>query len=186
MSVLLSYRSGILVLVVTMFIVTTGCTGESHPLNPTFEELMQRGFYVYVLPKSEMEKRGWSQTVSIWSWDRHCTGVEPSETSNPIYVRYEGQQEQPGFALAIGPWDMTWDHREPTTEVEIDTQWAANGRAVYYIIEDYAHIRFEDRFGIPVQVGSRLPITEMVQLINQLEYVGPPSDAVGDPWDCSR
>jgi hypothetical protein len=49
-----------------------------------------------------------------------------------------------------------------------------DGTAVYYIVtddnEDYVQLRFEDRFGIPVYVSSNLSITEVIQLLNQLEY----------------
>jgi hypothetical protein len=168
-------------------LVAVGCS-KDHPLYPSYEELTQRGFYVYVLPKNEVERRQWSQTVSIWSWNKHCRGIETSETSNPIRIRYDGSQS--GLTLLLGPWSLYWDHRESTSEVELETPWTIDGRAVYYEIneddEDYIHLRFKDRFGIPVQVLSNLPIAEVVQLINQLEYVGPSPRTVTNPWDASR
>ncbi len=183
----LSHRHKVKVAVVCVVVLAmnTGCS-EANPLYPSYEGLTQRGFYVYVLPKEEIEQRGWSQTVSIWSWDRHCAGIESSETSNPIYVKYDGSQEQPGFTLIIGPWNMTWDHRRATKEVKVETPWAMDGVALYYTIEDYTRLKIEDRFGIPIQVGSRLPITEVVRLINQLEYIGPPPETVTNPWDYSK
>jgi len=152
----------------------TGCC-EKHPKYPTYDELTQRGFYVYVLPESEVERREWSQTISIWSWDRHCRGYEVTETSNPIHVRYDGLQSS--MTLRLGPWSLYWDHREPTTDVKLDSPWAMDGTAVYYTITEdnkvYVRLKFKDRFGIPVYVSSNLSITEVVQLLNQLEYRGP-------------
>jgi len=81
---------------------------------------------------------------------------------------------------------MAWDHRKPTKEIKIDTLWAMDSVAVYYTTEDYTRLKFKDRFEIPVQVGSRLPIAEIVQLINQLEYIGPPPESVIDPWNVSK
>jgi len=175
-------------LMILYFVLTlaVGCS-QSHPLHPSYEELTQRGFYVYVLPEEAVKQRGWSQTVTIWSWDRHCSGVASSETFNPIRVNYGGPQDLSGLTMLIGPWSMYWDHRKPTTEAQLDTSWAEHSIAVYYVVDDdYIHLKFKDRFGIPVQIGSRLPITEVTQLINQLEYIGPPPESVIDPWDVSK
>ncbi len=81
---------------------------------------------------------------------------------------------------------MTWDHRKPTTEVNVNAQWAMDSVAVYYTTGDYTRLKVEDRFGIPVQIGSRLPITEVVQLLKQLEHIGPPPETVTNPWDYSK
>lgn len=185
MQLLLSHKGKLtLTMLCVLLAIVTGCA-QSHPLYPSYEELTQRGFYLYVLPGKIVEQHGWLQTVSIRSWDKHCIGAESSETANPIYVRYDGSQGQSVLTMIIGPWDMAWDHRKPTTEVQVDTPWAMDGEAVYYVIEDYTRLRFEDGFGTPIQIGSRLPITEIVQLITQLEYIGPPQETVTDPWGCS-
>jgi hypothetical protein len=183
-SVLSNHRGRLTVVCVATLVLVATCSPD-HPLHPDYEELTQRGFYIYVLPESELEQRGWLQTVSIWSWDRHCKGFEVSETFNPISVAYRGQATQPELAITIGPWSMAWDHRKPTTEVKLDTLWALDSTAVYYTSDDYIRLKFQDQFGIPVQVSSSLPITELVQLINQLEYIGPPPETVTNPWDYS-
>lgn len=183
---LVNYASKLIVVYITALAWTVGCS-PTHPLYPTYEELTRRGFYIYVLPESEVEQRGWLQTVSIWSWDRHCKGIELSETFNPISVTYREQEgTRPEFVITIGPWDMAWDYRKPTTEVNLDTPWALDGTAVYYTNANYIRFKFQDRFGIPVQISSRLSINEIVELINQLEYIGPPPETVTNPWDYSR
>lgn len=85
-------------LVTVVLLTVTGCS-KPHPLNPTYEELVHRGFYIYVLPSNEVAARKWQETVSIWSWDRHCSGVELSETANPIRVVYTGESDQPPSVL---------------------------------------------------------------------------------------
>jgi hypothetical protein len=172
-------------------LVSVNSCFDSHPLHPSYEELSQRGFYVYILPKDEAEHRGWLQEVEIWSWDRHCRGVEVAETYNPIEVFYHTETREAKFAITIGPWSMAWDHRKPTQEVKLNTPWISGNTAVFYRSadredDDYIHLRFEDRFGIPVQVVSSLSITEVVRLINGIEYVGPSPEAVANPWDYSR
>ncbi len=181
----LYYCFGLAISCLILITLATACSSD-HPLHPTLKELTQRGFYVYILPEDETRKRGWSQTISIWSWDRHCKSVDIGETFNPITINYRGQSTQPELTITIGPWDMAWDHRKPTIEVKLDTLLAQNGLAVYYKSDNYLQLRFQDRFGIPVQISSRLPITEVVWLINRLEYVGPPPEEVTNPWEYSK
>lgn len=184
-AVLSNHRGRLPVVCIAILALATMCS-PTRPLHPSYEELTQRGFYIFVLPESEVERRGWLQRVTIWSWDRHCKGIEISETFNPISITYRRQATPPEFTITMGPWSMAWDHRKPTTEVKLDTSWALDGTAVYYTNDNYISLMFQDRFGIPVQVGSRLSITEVVQLINQLEYIGPPPETVTNPWDYSK
>lgn len=173
-----------------ILIMTMGCSGSSRPLHPSYDELKQRGFYVYILPEREIERRKWSKTISLWSWDRHCRGIG-AETFNPISIPYQGPEGITEFEIEIDPWDVVWDYNQPTTKVKLATPWAANGLAVYYTEEgqdyrNYIYLRFEDRFGIPVRVTTYLPITEVVSLIDQFEYVGPLPELVTNPWDYSK
>lgn len=186
MNVISVCRDKPLMMCLVLLSVVVGCSRSHPPLHPSYEELTRRGFYVYVLPEEEVNDRKWTQTVTIWSWDKHCSGGEIGEVFNPIRVSYGESQGQSGLTILIGPWSMYWDNREPTTEVELNTLWGTDDTAAYYIVDGYVHLRFEDRFGFPVQVLSNIPITEVVQLVNQLEYIGPPPESVSNPWDCSR
>ena len=165
--------------------MVVGCFAD-HPINPSYEELAQRGFYIYILPNSETKQLGWLQEVSIWSWGRHCKGIETGETFNPISVSYYDETGQLVFFISIGPWDMAWNHRENLTDAKLDSLWAMDGVATYYKSGDFIRLTFRDRFGIPVQISSRLPITEVIQWINQIEYIGPPPERVTNPWDISK
>lgn len=164
--------------------VCTACS-QSHPLYPSYEELTRRGFYVYTLPEREIEQRGWSQRIWIWSWDRHCRGIEEVETFNPLAVDYVGSES--GLFMRIGPWTMWWNSRAPAVEVNLGTPWARDGSALYLTERDTIYLRFIDRFGVPVLVTSvNLKVDELVYLLNQLEYIGPPPEAVSGPWDPSK
>ena len=172
---------------VIILVIVIGCSdSETHPLYPSYAELTQRGFYVYVLPESEVKQRGWSQTVWIYSWDQHCKNMEPSASPNPISVSYLGPAENEGVGILISPWSIAWDHGEPSTEMKLETPWAGYGVAEYYTSGNYNSLQFEDRFGISVEVSSRLPVTEVILLINQMEYIGPPPETVTNPWDYSK
>lgn len=164
--------------------VLCGCV-EKHPLHPSYDELKQRGFYVYVLPEGELNKYKWSQTISIWSWDRHCKGLDWTENFNPLRVEYVNTDKF--LFILIGPWNMYWDASEEVARAQIDTKWSKDGYVAYYMLSDRTtHMRFEDIFGIPVQIVSNLAITEIIPLINQLEYVGPPQEEVTNPWDSAK
>ncbi len=165
--------------------VASGCS-DQHPIHPTYGELVQRGFYVYVLPAEEWKQRGWSQTISIWSWDRHCKGVDETETFNPISVVYRSRSDQPEMVISIGPWDIAWDRYRPVRYVELKSLWISEWSGVYYENQGIIRLRFQDWLGIPVHVSSRLPITETAQLIHQIQYVGPSLETVTNPWDLSK
>ena len=178
------YSGGLLVMLVLTLDMITGCSNH-HPLYPTHDELTERGFYAYVLAQGESSARGWSETLRIWSWDRHCKGVEPTETSNPVYVIYDGGLE-PGLQIMVGPWNVAWNESRITTMIKLDTTWAESKNAEYYETEGYIKLRFEDVFGFPVQIGSGLPISDVVDLVNHLEYIGPPPYDVSNPWKCDN
>ncbi len=175
----------LIILCIIILVLATACS-SNHPLYPTYEELTRRGFYVYILPQDEVKRRGWSQTISIWSWDKHCKGIEVSETFNPITINYRGPSTQPEFTVTIGPWDMAWDSHKPTIEVRLDTPWTQSSTAIYYKSGNYLRLRFQDRFGVPVQISSRLSMNEVVWLISRLQYIGPPPEEVTNPWDHSK
>lgn len=172
-------------IIVLLAIGITQCS-KSYPLHPTYSELINKGYYVYVLPEHEIRNREWTETVSIWSWDRHCHGTEISETANPIYVIYKDNTHQVKFQLTIGLWNMTWNHNQTKNQTQLDTQWASTGTAEYYTIDNYTKLRFEDKLGILVQVGSQMPITEVISITNELRYIGPFSDTITNPWDYTK
>lgn len=167
-----------------MLMILYGCA-EKHPLHPSYEELKQRGFYVYVLPERELDKYEWTQTISIWSWDRHCKGIEWTENFNPIRIEYVNTEKY--LFIIIGPWNMYWDSSQKMLQMEIDTRWAKDRFATYYMLDDgIIHMRFEDSFGINVQIISNLPVDEIKSLVSQLEYIGPPPELVTNPWDFAK
>lgn len=162
-----------------------GCRNtETYPLHPSYAELAQRGFYIYVLPESEMNQRRWSQTVWIYFWDQHCKNPGPSASPNPISVNYDGPDGESQFSLLISPWSITWQHDKRATEVPLKTPWA-DGAAEYYRCAQSC-LRFVDWLGVSVEVWSSLPVTDTVGLVNQLQYIGPPRETLTSPWDYSR
>jgi hypothetical protein len=166
---------------IIVLLMLIGCAKE-RPLHPSYTELIKNQFYVYVLPETEVQRRQWEEIISIWGYRFHC---QSNEAPNNLYVRYVDEYAQVGVDLIIGPWSDVWDWSQDTTEVPLDTTIAKEKRAVFYARTDGSTaLMFEDQFGIQVQVRSRYPITETLEIVQQLEYIGPPSDMVSNPWDC--
>jgi hypothetical protein len=163
------------------------CSSVSdYPLYPSYDELAHKGFYVYVVPEGEVTRRGWLQTVWIYSWDLHCKRLGPETSPNPISVSYRGPDDRKEMGVVISPRSIAWDHGWPSEEVSLRFPWTKDNAAEYYIEDGLLTIQFEDWLGTSVEITSRLPLTEVVGLINRLEYHGPPREMVSNPWDYTK
>jgi hypothetical protein len=194
------HRSGWVKISVVALALVFALTGCSNPSQISYDKLKTEGFYVYVLPEDEITRHGWEQQITIQSFDKHCRGLTVDETYNPLEVRYvdlsatpphKGLPKQSSFYVQLGPWAPPWVSGEAWTEIELELEYAVGRTAKYKewprsTMGVFLGIVFTDTFGQPVYVGSWLPLTETVSLVNELNYVGPPSDTVDNPWDCSR
>jgi len=171
-------------------IVRIADTFTSRPLYPTYESLQAHGFYVFVIPQSEVQQRKWVQTVSIYSWTMHC-GLLTVDTYNPLQIWYTDDTDKRGFEIQLGPWGMVWDHGLPTEKIEIElkSKWSSTDSLTYYTQTTSEGLprrlyRFSDLSGYAVEIQSNLSVTETIGLIEQFEYIGPPIEKVNGPWDC--
>ena len=168
---------------VLTLIVLGGCS-QTQPIHPSYESLTEHGFYVYVLPKAELQQREWQETVSIWRYDFHC---QYDDAPNNLHIIYIDKASQMELELIVGHWSEVWDWNKETIIVPLNTNLAPDGSAAFYRTSDASvALMFEDQFGIQVQVWSDFAITETIELVNQLEYIGPSPDTITDPWDNCR
>jgi hypothetical protein len=163
---------------------------SSHPIYPTYNELKQHGFYAFVLPLGEVEKRSWTQTISIWSWYGHC-GVLAEDTYNPLQIRYVDKDKKDVLEILLGSWGTIWDFGKPYQETEepLSFKWAGENMLRCYSRTSSTELtdslcRFADSWGYNVDVRSSLSVTETLKLLELLEYIGPRLETVKDPWDC--
>jgi hypothetical protein len=159
------------------------------PVHPTYEKLTERGFYVLVLPESEVSERAWKQEVSIYSWDAHC-GVLPGDTYNPLTVTYEDVSRSCTFKIQVGLWSIVWDRSQATERNEffVDSWLNKDGLVIHCGREAEDNFwrnlyHFSDMQGFGVDIQSSLSVSETLDLIEYLEYVGPPLETLGNPWD---
>jgi len=161
----------------------SGC-GEVHPLHPSYDELTKKGFYVYVLPATVVQERGWLEDASLWSYTFHC---QPSNNGNdnPVRITYQSENGNIDFEIIIGNWTGIWEWSKPRSEVQLSASWLPSFQGEYYqsSSSDSVGVMFTDPFGIQVQVWSDYAIDETAQLISQLQYIGPDPVTVTNPWD---
>jgi hypothetical protein len=160
------------------------------PLHPSYASLQAHGFYVFVLPQSAIEQRGWQQSIALWSWNIHC-GLLRGDTTNPLQVVYTDPSGKRVFEVWHGPWGVVWNYALPTNRMEVESRlaWNTTGTLTYYTQtrtdSSLRHLyRFEDMTGNAVEITSQLVVTETLELIEQLEYIGPPTEGLGNPWNC--
>jgi amino acid transporter len=162
------------------------------PLHPTYETLNKRGFYVFVLPEQEVHGRGWKQDITLWSWDIHC-GLLTGDTYNPLVVTYTDSAGDNAFVIQHGPWGMIWDHSQNITKEQVswESRWTSAGIITYRTRSAQENMgrylyHFSDMKGWGVEIASSLSITETLELIKALEYIGPSIETLNDPWDCKN
>jgi hypothetical protein len=162
------------------------------PLHPTYETLNKRGFYVFVLPEQEVHRRGWQQDITLWSWDIHC-GLLTGDTYNPLVVTYTDSAGNNAFVIQHGPWGMIWDYSQTITKEQVpwESRWTSTGIITYRTRSAQENMRqylyhFSDMQGWRVEIASSLSVTETLELIKALEYIGPPIETLNDPWDCKN
>jgi hypothetical protein len=186
---------------IALVVVLTSCSNfrRTSYLSPSYERLVREGFYVYVLPDGEVSTRGWEEEITIWSFDRHCRALTAVEQYNPLTIRYVDNSVGPlceecpifsPFSVVVGPWIPVWVQSEGDwREVDLELAYVGEEMPVYKesIPSEqgtFLGITFVDTFGGQVSVESWLSLTETVSLVNELEYAGPPTEEVGDPWSC--
>jgi hypothetical protein len=148
----------------------------------SIEELSQAGYYVYILSDDYQNRFGWDRVVSMWSFDKQCSGFFSEDTWNPISAIY---RNDPGdfFEVRISPQDAIWDVSKPANTISLDVQWIPSGEGTYYITDSgQVSLMIEDNFGMDVVVSSNLQLNYIIDLINQLAYIGPNPATVNNPW----
>ena len=193
----------LITLIIISVLLSPICVGVGHfvvseaiayltprPLHPTYEVLEKQGFYVFVLPEQEVNVRGWQQDITIWSWSIHC-GMLTGDTYNPLTITYRNNVGDRVFEIQHGPWDMLWDYSQIITKTQVtwESELSGPGSLTYHTRSAQSNItqylyHFSDMQGEDVDISSNLSVTETLELIKMLEYVGPPIETLTDPWDC--
>lgn len=155
---------------------------QTQPLAPSYDELSREGFYAYVVPDNLSQQRGWSQSISIWDYTFHCRG---DNNENPISVKYRDESGSIVLEVLIGNWTGAWEWSKIRESVRLSTTWSKSSEGEYYITSSQGTpvLMFTDQFGFQVQIWSKYSVVETIDIINQLEYVGPDPATVINPWD---
>jgi hypothetical protein len=161
------------------------------PIHPTYEQLEKRGFYIFVLPEREVQQRQWKQDIIIGSWNVHC-GVLLGDTYNPLIIKYTDEKDNEVFTIQLA-WRMTWGISDATTRTQIywESELTDKNQLIHYSRsgenEIYRNLyQFQDMQGYNVDIVSSLPVTETLNLIQQIEYIGPARETLANPWNCGN
>ena len=92
-------------------------------MHPTVSELTNRGHYVFILPDEVLHDNGWTEVISLYSWDAHC-GVLLGDSFNPIRIAYEDNEANKVFVIQLA-WRLTWPIPSDAEigEHELDRTW---------------------------------------------------------------
>lgn len=161
--------------------------------NLTIDEILNKEFYVYLLPNDIVKSEGWEQTILMYSsFDEHCYQEDTIYRGNPIIIQYRNEKLNSQFSIAIEPiLPGVWNSQANDIRQEIvQIDFIKGGGIEYYTIEDdnisksdVTSFRFEDDIGMQVIINVwNLSVTESLSLISRLEYSGPDKTVVGNPW----
>lgn len=174
-----------LILFGLLFALVSCKSSKDTDLYPTIEEIIDAGFYVYVLPASFSESGNITTDYRIFSWNLHCDRAEPSREYSRMRIIYgiRGVDEH-RFQINITPKDTITNHSVEAKSVTLRSPYIPTKLGEYYIAENgIIFVRFKDMFGMDTYVSSSFDIGETIAMINQLEYRGPDISSVGNPWE---
>jgi hypothetical protein len=158
------------------------------PLDPSRDELLAHGFYVFVLPQEVREPYNWSERFHLYSWDKHCHFVDSAESYNPLTLNYRTPTNDAFFTVSIDPWESSWSDGETQT-IAVHKPWIHENTVTRFLSpvgsETQTKLRFEDYEGTPIYIISSLPITESLTLVESLELIGSDGVTPSKAWNCS-
>lgn len=162
--------------------ILSSCQSYNHELI-THEELLAHGFYLYGLPNQTVEQSNWHQEIRFRSYDAHCRNLDTIEFYNPLRITYKDSSMLHILTVTISPFEPHWDTTaKDITVIKIEVEWAKDGKLQYYVTgETNAYILLIDTFGNAVTITSQLEVRDLIELIEQLKYVG--SEKSTNPWE---
>jgi len=151
-----------------------GCS--NHPQR-TVNELLYRGFYVYQLSETD----DWSSEITLWSFNKHCSGSLTEDKWNPIQIRFINE-DIGSFDVRISPQDAIWNPAIEGNSIELNSDWIPSESGEYYQMDNgLIQIKVKDVHNMDVIISSMLGLDVLMPLIEDLHYVNS-RNTVTDPW----
>lgn len=174
--------------ILLLFLIQGACSQTTSP----YDELVNRGFYAFILPDDVLIEQGWTLYTPIKEekrqWNIHCKGgIDAPE--NPLVLNYLDEEKDLQMSIWISHRGSMWDHNNFTENVSLNTIWSKTNEGLVYKNQPFSPIRFEDIYGNQVIIRGDLPVSEKISLINKLEYYGPQMKDFMNPWSaewCSK
>ena len=161
-----------------IMLLVAGCSTLRDYPQRTVDELLDRGFYVYQLGIND----DWSSEVTIWSFNKHCSGSLTEDKWNPIHITFTNE-DIGSFDIRISPQDAIWNNSIEANSIELNADWIPSMSGQYYQLDtNLIVIKVKDAHNMDVIVSSMLGLDVLVLLIEDLHYIHSPEQTVTDPW----
>jgi hypothetical protein len=136
--------------------------------NLSEEQLAERGYYAYVLPKDLQTDLGWTRVIRMRSFDFHCWKSMDSRNDRWNYIRigYYDPEGSRGFEIYISPTDAIFDKNAAELLSLAYPSLESTPSRNYMVYK--GSIEFIDALDLDVVIYSSLPIEEMVSLADKL------------------
>lgn len=178
-------RSILVCLLLILSLSLLGCTGNSTTnLHLTSDQLTEAGFYTYLIPEQDLRDSTWSRDIYTYSLDIHCKSVLPSRHVSPIETTYKDAEGNVVLRIKVVPFDDVIDRRSIVNRILLEAEWLPSGEGKYGLRgDDETTLILRDQFDMEVIISSTaMGLGELVELVEHLEYVGPPQTEVDNPW----
>ena len=176
----------LIIIIATSFLPACGndANKETEQHITSLTQLIKYGYYTFVLPSYIEERLGWHKEIYMWSKNAHCKGISSSQMWNPVILHYFDNEEIKKLSIVISPFDEIWNHWQLHTEIPLSSKWINGDIVQYEMLEDGAiRFFFEDIFAMNVTIWSTLSLEESINIIAELEYLGPEPDSINNPWE---
>lgn len=165
-----------------MIVLVAGCTHRPDFDNLTIQEIKGAGYYAYILSNTYQTDLHWHYRIFMSSFDGHCDQYE--YRWNPLIIFYSNKNNAQ-FQIYISYYpDPVFDDRN-AMPITLDEDWIEGKKGYYYSdpIDGTYMINFHDNLGMEITISGRQTESELIEIISNLEYHGPNTKNVGNPWE---
>ncbi len=162
------------------FFISNQSEIDYNSLSP--QQLEEAGYYSYIFPSGYEQQFEWERTIHMMSFDEHCAKRwQDGVRWNPVVVEY--MRGDIDFTIFISPNDTFFDSLQNTSAIPLIADWIPTQTGRYTVLSNgITWIKIKDTVGMDVVISSDLEPDRMAEIITHLEYNGPDSDTIGNPW----
>jgi hypothetical protein len=150
--------------------------------NLSEQQLIDAGYYLYLISETYQEKMNWQREISMHSFDWHCTHDMDSRDDrwNYIHIKYVDSYGNRVLSIRISPNDALFDD-ENAESAQISTNINDLNEPIYYDIGGINRVKFVNSQGIEVVITSYQDLEAIEVALETFSLVGSMDNH--NPWD---